>query len=233
MKHVHSLKKIIISFVLFIICWSTDVNPSLLPDPLRVWNALWQMIKEGKIFIDIRDSMYQFAIGYIIAVLTAIALGLVLGWFNKVFAYINPVIQLLRPISPMAWTPFIVLLFSIGDIPAIVIVFIAAFFPVLLSTVSAVGHVDKTYLKVADNFGIKQPHTLTKIIFPAAFPQIANALHIALGTSWVFLVAGEMIGTQSGLGFSIIDAGCRHSFKQKLVRRQPCNSACDCLISPI
>ena len=86
------------------------------------------------------------------------------------------------------------------------IFFIAAFFPVLLSTVSAVGEVDPIYFKVAKNFGIQQPQTMWKIIFPAAFPQIANGIHLALGTAWVFLVAGEMVGAQSGLGYLVIDA---------------------------
>ena len=93
-----------------------------------------------------------------------------------------------------------------GDLPAIVIIFIAAFFPVLLSTVAAVRNIDPVYLKVARNFGIKQPQLTWKVIFPAAFPQIANGIHLALGTSWIFLVAGEMVGAQSGLGYQIIDA---------------------------
>ena len=95
---------------------------------------------------------------------------------------------------------------GIGDVPAIVVIFIAAFFPVLLSTVSAVNGIDPIYLKVSQSFGIKQPQILWKVIFPAAFPQIANGIHLALGTAWVFLVAGEMIGSQSGLGYQIIDA---------------------------
>lgn len=211
MKYINALKRISISFAIFIILWQivfsiSNFNESLFPAPVRVGQALMEMISSGALFVDIQTSMYRFAAGYISAVGTAIALGLVLGWFSNVFAYMNPVIQLLRPISPMAWMPFIVLWFGIGDIPAIVIIFIAAFYPVLLSTVAAVGNVDRTYLKVAANFGIKQPHILTKIIFPAAFPQIASGLHMALGTAWVFLVAGEMVGAQSGLGFLIIDS---------------------------
>lgn len=151
-------------------------------------------------------SMYRFAVGYLSAVLVAVLLGLLLGWYTNVFQYINPVVQLLRPISPMAWMPFIVLWCGIGDVPAIVVIFIAAFFPVLLSTVSAVKGIDPIYLKVSQSFGIKQPQILWKVIFPAAFPQIANGIHLALGTAWVFLVAGEMIGAQSGLGYQIIDA---------------------------
>lgn len=150
--------------------------------------------------------MYRFAAGYVSSVIIAVLLGLVIGRLPKVFQYINPAVQLLRPISPMAWMPFIVLWFGIGDIPAIVIIFIAAFFPVLLSTVSAVGGIDTIYLKVSENFGIRQPQIMWKVIFPASFPQIANGIHLALGTAWVFLVAGEMVGSQSGLGYLVIDA---------------------------
>jgi NitT/TauT family transport system permease protein len=106
----------------------------------------------------------------------------------------------------MAWLPFVVLLAGIGDTPAIIIIFIAAFFPTFTSTASAIAHVEPIYYKIAANFNIKQPYLLTKIIIPAAFPQIANALHISLGTAWIFLVAGEMVGAQSGLGFLIIDS---------------------------
>ena len=147
----------------------------------------------------------------IAAVVLAVALGLVLGLTPRVFQFVNPIVQLLRPISPMAWAPFIVLWFGIGDVPAIVVVFIAAFFPVLLSTVAAVVNVDPIYFRVSRNFGVRQPKLLWKIVFPAAFPQIANGIHLALGTAWVFLAAGEMNGVQSGLGYMIVDA--RNNFR--------------------
>lgn len=150
--------------------------------------------------------MYRFLAGYISSVVAAVFLGLVLGRLPGIFQYVNPAVQLLRPISPTAWMPFIVLLFGIGDVLAVVIIFIAAFFPVLLSTVAAVGNIDSIYLKVSQNFGIRQPALMWKVIFPAAFPQIANGIHLALGTAWIFLVAGEMVGAQSGLGYQIIDA---------------------------
>lgn len=163
-------------------------------------------MKSGVLLEHIRSSMYRFAIGYVSSVIIAVLLGLILGRLPRVFQYVNPAVQLLRPISPMAWMPFIVLWFGIGDVPAIVIIFIAAFFPVLLSTVSAVSGIDPIYLKVSKNFGIRQPQIMWKVIFPAAFPQIANGIHLALGTAWVFLVAGEMTGAQSGLGYLVIDA---------------------------
>ncbi len=137
---------------------------------------------------------------------TAVAAGLLLGWFFRVFSYINPIVQLVRPIAPVAWMPFIVLWFGIGDAPAVAIIFLAGFFPVLLSTVAAVEHMEPVYRKVARNFGLSQAQTLYKVVFPAAFPQIMNSLRLALGTAWIFLVSGEMVGAQSGLGFLIMDA---------------------------
>ena len=211
---------VIIGFGILFIAWEVVVlsgrfETSLLPTPLMVLNGMKELIVSGILFTHIKVSLLRFFVGYSIAVILAVILGLVLGWFEKIWDVIDPIVQVLRPISPIAWFPFIVLWFGIGDMPAIAIIFIAAFFPVLLSTVSAVKKVDKTYLKVARNFGIKQPFVLTKIVFPAAFPNIVTGLHIALGSAWVFLVAGEMVGVQSGLGYLIIDA--RNSLRSDLV----------------
>ena len=188
---------------------------SLLPSPFKVIAGMGELVKDGTLLTHITVSLYRFSVGYLTAVTAGIILGLIFGWFQKLWGIFDPVVQVLRPISPIAWFPFIVLWFGIGDLPAIVIIFIAAFYPVLLSTVSSVSKVDQVYLKVARNYGIRQPQILTKIVFPAAFPFIANGLHIALGSAWVFLVAGEMVGAQSGLGFLIIDA--RNNLRPDLV----------------
>ncbi|HEX2927650.1 MAG TPA: ABC transporter permease [Ruminiclostridium sp.] len=205
------LVHIAVSFALLLIVWQGVVmfgswNQALLPSPLDVAKGIKELLLSGTLFAGIKASMYRFVIGYLLAAVSGVTLGLILGWFRNAWSFVNPVVQLIRPISPIAWLPFIVLLFGIGDLPAVIIIFIAAFFPILLTTVSAVGKVDQTYIKVASNFGIGQPQLLTKIILPSAFPSIASGLHIALGTAWVFLVAGEMVGAQTGLGFMIIDA---------------------------
>lgn len=201
----------IISFAVLVILWEllavSGLFPeSLFPSPVRTAEALGRRISSGALLLDIGASMYRFFIGYITSVIAAVILGLLLGWFAKAWRYVDPVIQFLRPISPVAWLPFIVLWVGIGDVPAIVIIFIAAFFPVLLTTVTAVGNIDPVYLKISDNFGLGRAQTLLGIVFPAIFPQIANALHIAVGTAWIFLVVGEMAGSQSGLGYLITDA---------------------------
>lgn len=217
------LKKLINTFaglLLLIAAWEGIVlfgrhDRSLFPSPIDVLSGMKELIADGTLHAHIQTSMLRFIFGYSTAIVCGVILGLIFGWFRKFWEIVDPIVQVLRPVSPIAWFPFIVLWFGIGDLPAIVIIFIAAFYPVLLSTVSSVGKVDQTYLKVAKNFGLKQTQVFSKIIFPAAFPYIASGLHIALGSAWVFLVAGEMVGAQSGLGFLIIDA--RNNLRSDLV----------------
>ena len=201
----------VLSFAALLVLWQllavSGLFPaSLFPGRVAVGRALADRAASGQLMLDIGASMYRFFIGYLVACVSAILLGLVMGWCTRAWEFLNPVVQFIRPISPVAWLPFIVLWLGIGDIPAIVVIFLAAFFPVLLSTVGAVRRIDPVYLKVSKNFGLGSVQTLFKIVLPAVFPVIANALHIALGTAWIFLVAGEMAGTQSGLGFLIVDA---------------------------
>lgn len=200
-----------IGFASVIILWQLviiigDYPEALLPGPLAVFTKWWSLVATGTLFEHIGISLYRFTIGYVTAVLLAILLGLFLGRLPKLWAVIDPVVQVIRPVSPIAWSPFIVLWFGIGNMPAIVIIFIAAFFPVLLATVAAVNRIDPTYLKVASNFELSQKDFMWKIILPAAFPAIGAGLHMAIGSAWIFLVAGEMIGAQSGLGYLIVDA---------------------------
>lgn len=214
------LSPIAIGFILLIAIWQLATifgghDSALFPPPLKVGEALVNIIADGSIFEHIQISMLRFFVGYLLAVTIAIILGLLLGRIQVLWSVIDPIVQLLRPVSPIAWSPFIVLWFGIGNMPAIVIIFIAAFFPVLLSTVSAVKKVDKTYLRIAANLQLTPFQTMKKIILPASFPVIANGLHMALGAAWIFLVAGEMIGAQSGLGFLIIDA--RNAFSLDIV----------------
>ncbi len=207
-------------FVLLIGIWQSVAilniyHPSLFPSPLHVARGTLELIRSGEIFYHIRASMLRMMTGYLSAIVIAVPLGLMLGWYKIAGYAFDPLIQVLRPISPIAWMPLVGLWFGIGDLPAIFIIFLAAFFPVLLSTISAVKNIDPVYFKIADNFGTRDKDMLMKVVVPAAFPQIAMGFHIALGTAWVFLVAGEMMGVNSGLGFLIVDA--RNSLRPDLV----------------
>lgn len=195
---------------LFLLLWELAArwyaNPYLLPGPYRVWLALLETWQGGRLAEHVAVSLYRFGAAYLLAALLALPLGLLLGWAGRLHRAFDPLIQLLRPISPVAWFPLAVLWFKIGDLPAIFIIFIASFFPILLATIAAVRQVDATYLKVALNFGSSRCNLLAKVVVPAAFPYIMAGLHIALGVGWIHLVAGEMLGAQSGLGYFILDA---------------------------
>lgn len=204
------LANIIVGFVILVTVWQLIIwiggyNESLFPPPLNVWNALVELFLDGTLFVHLQVSLYRFLVGYLLAVLAGVVLGLILGRIPAIWAVIDPIVQVLRPVAPIAWSPIIILWFNLGSASAIVIIFIAAFYPMLLTTVSAVRKVDPVYLRVAQNFEIKRRHLILKVIFPAAFPQITHGLHLALGIAWIFLVSGEMIGAQSGLGYLIVD----------------------------
>src|SRR5690625_1982233 len=174
---VHKVKNFTIGFVLLILIWQLvamfgNYEEALLPRPAIVFSALLQLFHDGTLVIHIKDSMFRFVFGYVSAAISGILLGLFLGRSKYMWHMIDPVVQILRPISPVAWSPFIVLAFGIGDMPAIVIIFIATFFPVLITTVNGVRRVDETYLKIAANLQFNRFQLMTKIIFPATLPAI-------------------------------------------------------------
>lgn len=198
-----------LSFLGFIAVWylaASDYPPEQFPGPKEVGQALVELSGDGTLWANCWISLVRFVGGYLLAVAVAMPLGLVLGRLPWIQKALDPVIQVLRPISPIAWFPLAVLWFGIGNAPAIYIIFLAAFFPVLLTTISAVRAIPSVYLKVASNFGAGPLMTFLRIIVPAAFPGIMVGLHIAVGTAWIHLVAGEMLGAQSGLGYMIVDA---------------------------
>lgn len=194
--------------------WGKLFPPHLLPSPLAVLQGMLELLTGGQLFEHIGVSLFRMLLGYGAAALLAIPVGLLCGWYTRLWTALEPFVQVLRPVSPIAWMPLIVLWFSVDASP-IFIIFISAFFPILLATVAAVRNVDPVYLKVARNFGAKELDILRKIVIPASFPYIAVGLHIALGSAWIHLVAGEMMGVRSGLGFLIVDA--RNTIRYELV----------------
>jgi NitT/TauT family transport system permease protein len=181
-------------------------RPDQLPSPLDVLNALRELASSGALVEHISVSLGRLVLAYGLAVLVGIPAGLLLGWYALLLRAIGPLLQVLRPISPIAWFPLAVLWFGIGNAPAVFIIFLAALFPILLTTIQAVHGVPPGYLRLADNFGLPRWMVFSHIIVPASFPVIAIGLRIAVGTAWIHLIAGEMLGAQSGLGFLINDA---------------------------
>lgn len=180
--------------------------PTLLPSPLAVIMAIIELWQKGVLVRDIAASLFRVFSGFVLAAIFAIPFGLLLGWYTKLKNAFEPLIQILRPISPIAWIPLAILWFGIGNKPAIFIIFITSFFPILLASASAVKNIDPIIIKSAVNFGAEGKDILIKIVLPASFPYIVVGLRIALGIAWVIIVAAEMVGMSSGLGFMILDA---------------------------
>ncbi|PTE34914.1 ABC transporter permease [Staphylococcus equorum] len=201
----------IITFIIFLFIWQCviwigDYQPILLPGPLLVAESIWQFIITGEIFSHLGISLFRFIVGFGFAVIVGVPVGFLLGRSNALFDAIEPLFQLIRPVSPMAWSPFVVLWFGIGSLPAMAIIFIAAFFPIVFNTIKGIRNVEPQYLKIASNLNLKGWSLYRNILFPGAFKHIMGGIHMAVGTSWIFLVSGEMIGAQSGLGFLIVDS---------------------------
>ena len=220
MNRLKSIGKFFLSISLLLIIWEAAVffsgTPAhLLPPPRHVGFALVEMFTDGSLFLHLFVSLRRFAIAYVMSCVLGIVLGIVFGWFKLIWALIEPIVLLLKPISPVAWTPFVMLWFGLGDAPAIFTIGIAGFFNMLLATVGAVSNVNSSYMRVAQNFGLSRFQTLRKIVIPASFPYIAQGLHSALTASWIFLVAGELMGVTTGLGFFVNDA--RHTLRSDLI----------------
>ncbi len=182
------------------------VSPSTFPGPIDVVKGVWELARSGRLLDYAIASLYRVTWGYYLAVVTAVPLGLMLGMWGKGRALFNPLVQFLRPISPLAWIPLAMMWFGIGDRPAIFLIFLSAFFPMVVFTMSSVAGLNPTYMRVAENFRLKGVELYLKVVLPGAFPGILVGLRITLGTAWLVIVAAEMIAVDSGLGYMIVDA---------------------------
>ncbi len=178
----------------------------LFPDPLQVVAGLGELLSKGLLAKYVVASLFRVTWGYSLAVVTAIPLGLLLGWYRRGEWALNPILQLIRPISPLAWIPISILWFGVGDMAAIFLIYLASSLPLVVAAMNAVRNVPATLLNAGRNFGLSDRRLLRDVILPAALPQLIVALRISLGVAWLVVVAAEMIAVNSGLGFLIVDA---------------------------
>jgi NitT/TauT family transport system permease protein len=176
------------------------------PSPREVEKGLAELLRHHVLWGDIRDSLRRVAIGFGAATLLGVPLGLTLGWYPAANQVVNPVMQILRPISPIAWIPVAIIFFGIGEHAAIFLIFLGAFFPIVVACINGVSNVPSVFRRTGRNFGLTPPQLLAKVVFPAALPQILVGLRIALGIAWLVVVAAEMIAVDSGLGYLVIDS---------------------------
>ncbi len=195
--------------ILFLTLWDGSVrllDSDLFPKPIDVVKGIAELAGKGLLLKYIVASLFRVTVGFGLAVLLGIPLGLLLGWFQRLFFAFNPMIQVLRPISPIAWIPVAILWFGVDDRAPIFLIFLASLFPIAVSAMAAVQNIQPVYIRAARNFGIGRLELFRRVIFPATLPQVLTGIRIALGVAWLVVVAAEMIAVNSGLGYLIIDA---------------------------
>lgn len=187
----------------FAVVWS---RTPVLPSPADVLRGTMELVNKGQLGQYAGDSLRRVMSAYIGAIAVGIPAGLFLGSHPVAAQTVNPVIQMLRPISPIAWIPVAVVLFGVADLAAIYLIFLAAFFPIVTAAMNGVRAVPPMYRRAGRNFGLSRAQLLARVVWPAALPRMLVGLRIALGIAWMVVVAAEMVAANSGLGYLVIDA---------------------------
>lgn len=178
-------------------------NPLQLPSPQQVAAAVWSLSASGELFEHAVISSTRLGIALVIAIVLAVPLGFAMGLNSRLDAYLDPLVELLRPISGIAWIPLGLFIFGIGDTLPVFIMVYVAFFPLLLNTIAGVRQVDRKLVAAARTMGVGRAAMLRHVIVPAALPTVMVGLRLAFAGAWAAIVAAELIGAPSGLGFAI------------------------------
>lgn len=176
------------------------INFSFLPSPLEVLSATFKFFSSNPM-VHIQASVLRVLLGYAIAVVLGISLGIVIGWFQKIEDLVFLPLEILRPIPAVAWIPLAILMFPDAESGMIYITFIGAFFPILISTIKGVEGTDLLLLRVGQCLGARQWHVFKDIVIPGAMPSIASGLVIGMGNSWFCLVTAEILAGRFGIGY--------------------------------
>jgi NitT/TauT family transport system permease protein len=199
------------------------VDPRKLPSPIAVAMRWWQYLLpltaydpakgswfiwlfSGELLHDAADSLFRVLSGFAIGAGLALPFGLAMGSSDRIYRYLNPLLQVLRPIPPIAYIPLSILWFGLGNKPAIFLITLGAFFPVLINTIAGVRAVDSIYIRAARNLGASSATIFRRVILPAATPYILSGARVGMGTAFIVVIVAEMIAVSNGLGYRILEA---------------------------
>ncbi len=198
------------SILFIIILWQIIAvyiigNLFILPSFTDVVSAFISLLQKGTLGMDLMMSCFHFAIGIGLALLIGIPIGIAMGWFSKVYSFINPVIEIIRPIPPLAWIPFAIVWFGLTNFSAGFVIFIGSVFPIIINTYTGFSSIPRVFVEAGQMLGCTRNLDLIRYIaIPSAIPHIASGFRIACGVAWMCLVAAEMFGVSSyGLGHKI------------------------------
>lgn len=199
----------VVFIALLLVAWQIGVSRQsahLLPTPWAVLLGIAELAQRGLLLKYIVASLFRVTWGFTLAAAIAIPAGLAIGWYRRTEMALNPLIQIFRPISPLAWIPISILWFGVGDLAAVFLIFLASLLPLLLTSINAVESIPAVYVNAGRNFGLSPARLVYSVLYPAVIPQLIVGLRITLGVAWLVVVAAEMIAVNSGLGFLIVDA---------------------------
>lgn len=181
-------------------------NPYIIPSPAKVMQTTLHLLEGGSLINHVMVSLNRVFVGFFFAFFLAFPLGVLVGRIGKLLDYLEPILEFVRHIPPLATVPMLVLLFGIGEAPKLVIIVMATFFPVFLNTLNGVVHCDPKLLEVGQSYGFSSRDKFLMIILPSSLPHILMGMRIGLGYSWRALIGAELIAAFSGIGYMILDA---------------------------
>ena len=230
-KSESALKRFVVSTVVIVVlllvweaaCLMGFVKVQILPPPHAVFLKFIESIKpqeafdsskmnylqwlvSGELIHDAISSMGRVLVGFLIGGGLGLVLGLAMGASNLVYDLLNPLVQILRPIPPIAYIPLSILWFGLGNPPAYFLIALGAFFPVLINTIAGVRNVDSIYIRAAQNLGASQMTMFLRVIIPAAMPYILTGVKVGIGVAFIVVIVAEMIAVNNGLGYRITEA---------------------------
>lgn len=186
------------------------IDPNYFPTPLTLGTAFWDILNHGyqghSLFEHISISLFRTLAGFLAGILIGVPIGLLAGYSRRAGAMISPIMAFIRPIPPIAFIPIAVLYFGLGEIGKIVLIFFVSFNYVQANAQAGAANFPIDYRRASQSLGLTRFQTFYRVVLPGALPQIFTGLKVALALSWAVVVAAELVGAQSGLGFMISDA---------------------------
>jgi ABC-type nitrate/sulfonate/bicarbonate transport system permease component len=190
------------------------LNPLIIPPLSKIFASFWSLTSSGQIPLQILASMKRAAVGYLLAALIFIPLGVLMGLFDRIHRALEVIIEMLRPIPPPVVIPVAILFFGLEDEMKIFVIFFSCAWPILINTVDGVRAVDPVLLNTARTFGLSQGRIIRRVILPAAAPQIMTGLRVSLPITLILVVISEMVGSTDGIGYFILDSQRRFRVSQ-------------------
>ena len=201
----------ILLLVIIAVIWSIwgtngETNTLIMPSLKDVFQTFCTDVVDGSLLAALGISMKRVLTGYVISAVLGIGLGIVIGLSKHMQRLTNLVIQIIRPIPPIAWIPLVILWMGIGEGSKVFLIFLGGFFPVLINVTDGIRYTDKKLTEVAAVMETPRKKYITQLVIPAAMPSIFTGLKVSLGSCWTCVVAAELVASTSGIGYMISNA---------------------------